>query len=59
MSYHGFDVSYVLMINKFGKIIALHVVPHHKRSNTCVWMSKCLVTNLKGLNQTWVPKIKA
>jgi hypothetical protein len=57
MSYHDFEASYVLMRNKFGKIIALHVGPHHKRSKTCV--SKCLVTNLRGPNQTWVPKTKA
>jgi hypothetical protein len=59
MSYHDFDAYYVLMRNKFGKIIALQVGPHHKRSKTCVWVSKCLVTNLRGSNQTWIPKIKA
>jgi hypothetical protein len=59
MSYHDFDASYVLMRNKFGKIIALHIGPHHKRSKTCVWVSKCLVTNLRRHNQTWVPKTKA
>jgi hypothetical protein len=59
MSYHDFDASYVLMRNKFGKIIALHVGLHHKRSKTCVWVPKCLVTNLRGPNQTWVPKTKA
>jgi hypothetical protein len=42
MSYHDFDASYVLMRNKLGKIIALHVGPHHKRSKTCVWVPKCL-----------------
>jgi hypothetical protein len=52
MSYHDFDASYVLMRNKLGKIIALHVGSHHKRSKTCVWVPKCLVTNLKGPNQT-------
>jgi hypothetical protein len=31
MSYHDFDVSYVLMKNKIEKIIALYVGPHHKR----------------------------
>jgi hypothetical protein len=36
MSYHDFDASYVLMRNKFGKIIASYVGPHHKRSKTCV-----------------------
>jgi hypothetical protein len=54
MSYHNFDASYVLMRNKFGKIIALHVGSHYKRSKTCVWVPKCLVTNLRGPNQTWV-----
>jgi hypothetical protein len=59
MSYHDFDASYVLMRNKFGKIVALHVGAHHKRSKTCVRIPKCLVTNLKGPNQTWVSKNKA
>jgi hypothetical protein len=36
MSYHDFDASYVLMRNKFGKIVALYVGPHHKKSKTCV-----------------------
>jgi formylmethanofuran dehydrogenase subunit D len=52
MSYHDFDASYVLMRNKFGKIIVLYVGPHQKRSKTCVWVPKCLVTNLRGPNQT-------
>jgi hypothetical protein len=56
MSYHNFDASYVLMRNKIGKIIALHVGPHHKRLKTCVWVPKYL---LRGPNQTWVPKTKA
>jgi hypothetical protein len=59
MSYHDFDASYVLVRNKLGKIIALHVGPHHKRSKTCVWVPKCLVTKLRGPNQNWVPKTKA
>jgi hypothetical protein len=58
MSYHDFNASYVLMRNKFGKIITLHIGPHHKRSKTCVYVPKCLVTNLKELNQTWVHKTK-
>jgi hypothetical protein len=36
MSYHDIDVSYVLMRNKLGKIIAFHIGSHHKRSKTCV-----------------------
>jgi hypothetical protein len=59
MSYHDFNASYVLMRNKLGKIIALHIGPHHKMSKTCVWVPKCLITNLRGPNQTWVPKTKA
>jgi hypothetical protein len=59
MSYHDFDASYVLIRNKLGKIIVLHVEPHHKRSKTYVCVPKCLVTNLRGPNQTWVPKTKA
>jgi hypothetical protein len=59
VSYHDFNASYVLMRNKLGKIIILHIWPHHKRSKTYVWVPKCLITNLRGPNQTWVPKIKA
>jgi hypothetical protein len=55
-SYHDFDSSYALMRNKLQRVIILHVGSHHKGSKTCVWVSKCLVTNLRGLNQTWVPK---
>jgi hypothetical protein len=47
MSYHEFDASYVPMRNKFGRIVALCVGPHHKRSTNCVWVPKCLVTSLK------------
>jgi hypothetical protein len=50
MSYHDFDASYVLMRNTIGKIIVLYVGSHHKRSNTCVRVPKCFVTNLNGHN---------
>jgi hypothetical protein len=56
MSYHKFDASYGLMRNKFGRIVALYVGPHHKRSKTCVWVPICLITKLKGPKQIWVPK---
>jgi hypothetical protein len=58
MSYHDLDASYVLMRNKFDKIVALYVGPHHKKSMTCVWVPKCLVTNIRGPKQVWVPKNK-
>jgi hypothetical protein len=59
MSYHDFDASYVLMRNKLEKVIVLLVGPHDKRSKSCVWVHKCLVTNLRGSNQTWVTKSQA
>jgi hypothetical protein len=59
MSYHEFNASYVLMRNKFVRIVALYVGPHHKRSKTYVWVLKCLVINLKGLKEVWVHKNKA
>jgi hypothetical protein len=36
ISYHNFNASYVLMRNNIGKIIALHIGQHHKRTKTCV-----------------------
>jgi hypothetical protein len=59
MFYHEFDASYVLMRNKFGRVVSLYVGPHHKRSKTCVWVPKYLVTNLKGPKQIWLPKNRA
>jgi hypothetical protein len=56
ISYHDFDASDVLMRNKFEKVVALYIGPHHKRSN--VWMLKYLVTNIRGPKQIWVPKNK-
>jgi hypothetical protein len=58
MSYHDFHASYVLMRNKFGKIIVLYVGPHHKKSKTYVWVPKYFVTNMRGPKQILVPKNK-
>jgi hypothetical protein len=58
MSYHDFDASYVLMRNKFGRVITSYVGPHHKMPKTYVWVPKCLVTNMRGSKQIWVPKNK-
>jgi hypothetical protein len=44
------------MRNKIGKIVALHIGPHYKRSETCVWVPKVLVSNVKGPKQVWVSK---
>jgi hypothetical protein len=59
MPYHAFDASYVIMKNKFGRVIDLYVGPHNKRPKTCVWVPKVLVINVKRLKQVWVPKNKA
>jgi hypothetical protein len=59
ISYHNLDASYVLMRNKIGKIIILHIGPHHKRHKTYVWVPKVLVSNVKGPKKVWVPKNKA
>jgi hypothetical protein len=48
MTYHAFDASYVLIKNKYGKVIIFYVGQHHKRYNTCVWVTKVLVTDMKG-----------
>jgi hypothetical protein len=59
MSYHDFNASYVLMRNKFGKIIALYGGPHYNKSKTCVWVPKYLVTNMREPKQIWISKNKA
>jgi hypothetical protein len=59
MSYHDFDASYILMRNKFGRVVSLYVGPHHKRSKTCVCVPKCLVTNISGPKKIRVPKNKS
>jgi hypothetical protein len=59
MPYHAFDASFVLMKNKFGRVVALYVGPCHKRHNNYVWVPKVLVTSVKGPKQVWVPKNKA
>jgi hypothetical protein len=51
MPYHAFDACYVLLKNKHGKIITLYVGSHHKRPKPCVWVSKVLVTTVKGPNK--------
>jgi hypothetical protein len=59
MSHHDFDASYVLMRNKFGRVVVLYVEHHHKRSKTRVWVPKCLVSNMRRPKKIWIPKNKA
>jgi hypothetical protein len=58
ISFKTFDASYVLT-NKSGKVVAKYVGGKHKRSKTCVWVPKVLVSNVKGPKTVWVPKNKA
>jgi hypothetical protein len=58
ISFKTFDASYVLT-NKSGKIIAKYVGGKHKGSKTCVWVTKVLVSNIKGPKTVWVSKNKA
>jgi hypothetical protein len=58
ISFKTFDASYVLT-NKPGKVVAKYVGGKHKSSNTCVWVPKVLVSNVKGPKTVWVPKNKA
>jgi ubiquinone biosynthesis protein UbiJ len=58
ISFKTFDASYVLT-NKSGKVVVKYVGGKHKSSKTCVWVSKVLVSNVKGPKTIWVPKNKA
>jgi hypothetical protein len=58
ISFKTFDASYVLT-NKSGKVVAKYVGAKHKGSNTCVWIPKVLVSNVKGPKTVRVPKNKA
>jgi hypothetical protein len=58
ISFKTFDASYVLT-NKSGKIVAKYVGGKHKSLETCVWVPKVLVSNVKGPKIVWVPKNKA
>jgi hypothetical protein len=57
ISFKTLDASYVLT-NKSGKVVAKYIGGKHKWSNTCVWIPKVLVSNVKGPKTVWVPKIK-
>jgi hypothetical protein len=58
ISFKTFDASYVLT-NKSSKVVAKYVGVKHKGSNTCVWVHKVLVSNMKEPKTVWVPKNKA
>jgi hypothetical protein len=55
ISFKTFDASFVIT-NKSGKVVAKYVVGKHKSPKTCVWVSKVLISNVKGPKTVWVPK---
>jgi hypothetical protein len=58
ISFKTFGASFVLT-NKSDKVVAKYVGGKHKSPNTCVWVPKVLVSNVKGPKTIWVPKDKA
>lgn len=58
MSYHTFDESCVLT-RKYDNVVAKFVGLQHNNTKTCVWVEKCLVTNVRGPKPIWVTKNKA
>jgi hypothetical protein len=58
ISFKNFDASFVLT-NKSGKLVDKYVGGKHKSPQTCVWVPKVLVSNVKGPKTVWVPKNKA
>jgi hypothetical protein len=57
ISFKTFVASYVFT-NKSDKVVAKYVGGKHKSPKTCVWVSKVLVSNVKGPKTVWVPKNK-
>jgi hypothetical protein len=58
LSFKTFDASYVLT-SKYGRVVAKYVGDRHKSPNTCIWVPKVLVSNVKGPKTVYVPKDKA
>jgi hypothetical protein len=58
ISFKTFDASFVLT-NKSSKVVAKYIEGKHKSPKTCVWVSKELVSNVKGPKTVWVPKDNA
>jgi hypothetical protein len=55
ISFKTIDASFVLT-NKADKVVAKYIRGKHKSPNTCVWVSKVLVSNVRGPKTIWVPK---
>jgi hypothetical protein len=58
ISFKTFDASFILT-NKSGKVVVKYVGGKHKRPKTCVWVSKVIVSNVKGPKTIWLPQDNA
>jgi hypothetical protein len=57
ISFKTFDASFVLT-NKLGKVVAKYVGGKHNSLKSCAWITKVLVSNVKGAKTVWIPKNK-
>jgi hypothetical protein len=56
--YQTCNASFALLC-KNDKVVARSLGPKCKRDKICIWVPKCVVTNLVGPNKSWVPKTQA
>jgi hypothetical protein len=56
--YHACNTSFALVC-KNEKVVARKLGSKCKGDKTCIWVPKAIVTNLVGLNKSWVPKTQA
>jgi hypothetical protein len=56
--FHACNTSFVLSC-KNAKVVARKLGSKCKGDKTCIWVTKFIVTNLVGPNESWVPKTQA
>jgi hypothetical protein len=56
--YYACNASFAIC-RKDKKVIARKLGAKCKGDKTCIWVPKTIVTNLVGLNKSWVPKTQA
>jgi hypothetical protein len=56
--FHACNTSFVLLC-KNAKVVARKLGSKCKGDKTCIWVPKTILTNLVGLNKSWVPKAQA
>ena len=56
--YHACNASFAIC-RKDKKVVARKLGAKWKGDKTCIWVTKTIVTNLVGPNNSWVPKTQA